>query len=138
MESSRMQAKYRTIARLKGWDALLQMACFIFMAFAMLRQYFWSFVLPAGMQCVSAVVWSVVFAGGLPRQRAGTVIRRIFLVVMWLLLVVAVTREGGPVLIAAYVMLIVGPVCGLSYFIVTIVERRFYGRLAVTHTKEVA
>ncbi|WP_162903189.1 hypothetical protein [Taibaiella koreensis] len=128
-----MNRKYRFIAGLKNGDAVIQALCFLFMIgcfflsseFAMHRN---AVLIMAGFQVFSAVFWLFVLITEPAKTRGGRFIRVLFILVP-LLLALIVSTYSVAILIAAYAMIIVGPVLGFSYFFITVAEVSFYRRL---------
>jgi len=126
---------YRFLARMKTADAILQALCFT----TMLCTFWYDFenaggaglLLMAGIQCLSVLFWLFMLRRDTARMRGGMVIRRIFLVLVALILLAAVS--GGQEL--WYAMIFTGPAWGFSYFGITIAEIRFYHKLAAGQGK---
>lgn len=121
-----------TLSRISFWkytDLCLQLLAFI----AMILVWTWAdwsvfaLFIEAVIQVMSCMVWALYFTTDAPRHRAGTFIRRAFLIVL-------VVWVGGSICSNAvgafflYLMILLGPVMGVTYFVTTLQEAVYYGR----------
>lgn len=123
-----MKQVLNRVAIWKKADAVIQVIVFLVLGVVALNDgaltYYCMFGM-AALQILSCISWLLFFNGDTPRLKAGTLIRRTFLVILIVFtatLLVSLKFLFG----LAIIMLFVGPVCGLIYFIVTIVEMNFY------------
>jgi hypothetical protein len=110
----------------KKVDAVFQIIAFLGMIVVVTRTGFSLFGLYtlAIAQCISCIAWSLYFTGDTPQYKSGTTIRRIFLIVLALLLLCALDK--GAFMGISFFMLVLGPILGLAYFVITINEITFY------------
>lgn len=123
-----MKQVLNRVAMLKKADAIIQIIAFVVLGFVAVMDgalSYYCMLGMAGVQLLSCVSWMVFFSGDTPRVRSGTIIRRTFLVIL-ITVACCLLVSLKLLLPTAVVMLVVGPVCGLIYFIVTIVEAGFY------------
>jgi hypothetical protein len=121
-----MKRVLNNVAIGKKADAVFQIIAFLAMIAVVAQTSFGPFGLYtlAIAQCISCIVWSLYFTGDTPRYKGGTTIRRIFLVVLALLLLCVLDR--GVFFGVSLFMLVLGPILGLAYFTVTVNEIVFY------------
>lgn len=124
-----MSQTFDGVANFKIADAIIQVLVFMFLVLAPFffqSLFVYSLAAMAGVQCLSTVHWSLYFATGVPQTKAGKRIRIIFLVTMALLFLCFCTQQGALIFVVLYLMIFIGPVLGLSYFIITLRETSFY------------
>lgn len=121
-----MKQVLNSVAIFKTADAVFQALAFVAMLLVTTQTSFGPFGLYilAIAQCLSCIVWSLYFTGDTPRYRGATVIRKTFLIVLALLLLSAF--DGGAFIGLSYLMLLLGPVLGVAYFVITIQEIKYY------------
>jgi hypothetical protein len=121
-----MKRVLNNVAIGKKADAVFQIIAFLAMIVVVAQTSFGLFGLYtlAIAQCISCIAWSLYFTGDTPHYRGGTTIRRIFLIVLALLLLCALDK--GAFFGVSLFMLVLGPILGLAYFVVTVNEIVFY------------
>lgn len=121
-----MKRVLNNIAIGKKVDALFQIFAFFVMIIVVTQTSFSLFGLYtlAIAQCISCIAWSLYFTGDTPRYKGGTTIRRIFLIVLVLLALCAF--DNGAFFGISLFMLVLGPILGLAYFVITVNEIVFY------------
>ena len=114
------------VALFKTADAVFQVLAFVAMVLVITQTRLGPFGLYtlAIAQCLSCILWGLYFTGDTPRYKSGTTIRKIFLVVLALLILSA--SFGGLFFGLSYLMLIAGPILGTAYFVITLLEIHFY------------
>lgn len=131
--SNDFKERYVLISRLKRIDAYLQALCFVAMVTTALFDggvLGVGLILMAGIQIFSAFFWLVTLykiPGGLPGAIG---IRIVFIVLPLLLSLIFRNSDNQTILITSYVMIGVGPICDLLYFIATVIEVSHYKKLA--------
>jgi len=85
------------------------------------------FYFAGAVQTFSALLWTLYFHKGPPAYTSAVAIRYTFLSVAPFLALTCLAGEGGIFLINC-IMLIAGPLLGVSYFIITILEIRYYSK----------
>lgn len=122
-----MRILFQNVAFFKYVDICLQVAAFLVMVLLLCYPPSWgpyALFIEAGVQVLSCLFWTVYFSVAAPGYRAGVVIRRVFLIVLgvWLL-----SYAVPPVfLVLLYSMILLGPVLGTIYFVITVKEARYY------------
>lgn len=86
-----------------------------------------AFFVEAAVQVTSCLVWSCYFRVGVPRYRAGIFIRRVFWVVLVAWILASLFSDDTQVY-ALYLMLVLGPLLGLAYFMITAIEAGYYSK----------
>jgi hypothetical protein len=119
-----MKQVLNQVALFKKIDAGLQIVAFFSMIFIVTQVGTFGLYSFAIIQCISCVLWSLFFNGDTPRYKAGTFIRRVFLIVLPILLL---TILNGEIFFATSLcMLFFGPLMGIAYFIIGLKEIVFY------------
>lgn len=125
-----MKQVLNNVAMLKKADAIVQVVVFLILAIFCIAwtEYFVCYMLAmATLQVITCIAWSLFFTGDTPRFAAGTTIRRLFFIILLAgLMLLALTP--GALFFFMMVMLVVGPACGLAYFIITLQEMNFYSK----------
>lgn len=123
-----MNQTFDGTANLKMTDAVIQVLVFTFLLVSICYQtlFLYGILAMAGIQCLSTLLWTLFFIGGRPQTKSGRYIRGAFIITMTLLLICYLLQYGPLVLAVLYIMIIVGPVLGFSYFIITLREFSFY------------
>ena len=123
-----MRATFKNISFLKYTDAFMQVMAFIGMLLLMSLSDWGPFALfvEAAVQVISCLVWSFYFRSGIPKYRAGTFIRRAFLIVLAIWMLSFFIEEVAATVL--YLMLLVGPIMGIAYFLITLWEAGYYGK----------
>jgi len=85
------------------------------------------FYLVGAVQRVSALLWTLYFHKGPPAYSSAVTIRYIFLSVAPFLALTCLAGDGA-ILLVNCIMLFAGPLLGVSYFIITILEIRYYSK----------
>lgn len=122
-----MKNTFSLIAAFKKADAAFQVLVLLVMLLILL----WFNWLPFGLyiiaaaQSLSCIAWSLFFTGKAPATQAGRTIRLIFLVILAELALVYCIGSAF-FLFASMVLLFLGPVLGIAYFIITIREMVYY------------
>ncbi len=88
--------------------------------------FVYALIAMAGIQCLSALFWSLFFTSETPQMKAGRFIRRAFIVTMLILLLSWLLQNGAVIFGVLYLMIFAGPVLGFSYFFITLREISFY------------
>lgn len=113
----------------KYTDLCLQLLSFI----AMILVWAWAdwnvfaLFIEAVVQVMSCIVWSLYFTTDAPRHRAGTCIRRAFLIVL-VVWVIGSVCSGAVAWLFLYLMVLLGPVMGIAYFVITLQEAAYYSK----------
>ena len=82
-----------------------------------------------GFQVLSCISWLLVLSGDVPRYSAGVFIRWLFIVILAIIGMSCFIGMHSDLLFTVMViMLLVGPLCGLAYFIITLLEYGYYSR----------
>jgi hypothetical protein len=86
-----------------------------------------AFMTEAAVQVMSSLCWTLYFGKGIPAHQDGVFIRRAFLITAAVWIAGSVFSHG---LAAAFllVMMFLGPVMGIAYFAITLIEARYYGK----------
>jgi hypothetical protein len=121
-----MRRVLNNVAIGKKIDVVFQVIAFLAMIAVVPQTSFGLFGLYtlAIAQCISCIAWGLYFTVYTPRYKCGTTIRRVFLIVLALLALCAL--DEGLLFGVSLFMLVLGPVLGLAYFIITINEIVFY------------
>jgi hypothetical protein len=121
-----MKQVLNNVALFKKVDVIFQIIAFLAMILVVTQTSFSLFGLYtlAIAQCTSCIVWSIFFRGSTPRYKSGTTIRKAFLIALAFLLLCAF--DSGAFLGISLLMLVLGPVLGIAYFVITINEMTFY------------
>jgi hypothetical protein len=122
-----MYKSFMQIVQLKKYDALYQFAGFILMLYFLTGTSTGPFALyiMAGVQLVSVFYWALILHG-LPVKNSRKNLQRIFLIASPLLLLTCLCSLQIFFALSVYLMFWLGPLLGISYFITTIEEIRFY------------
>lgn len=121
-----------TLSRISLWkyaDLVVQFLAFLAMLLLFLH-FDWgafAFFVEAAVQMISCLIWSIYFSKDIPGYRAGVFIRRLF----WSVSIIWVIPSLCSAEIAVgllYIMVLLGPVLGLSYFIITLLEAGYYSK----------
>ncbi len=113
----------------KYTDACLQLLAFV----AMMMVWAWAdwsvfaMFIEASVQVISCLAWSLYFTTDAPRYRGGWFIRRSFLVVL-VVWIGGSLCSGAFAALFLYLMLLLGPVMGIAYFVITLQEAAYYGK----------
>lgn len=127
-----MKKQCRLIVRMKAVDVYLQIACFIFMISSITANtniFGLSVGIMALEQCLSTLYWLAFPAKAIPRMASGIFIRSAFCIVIAGLMLCFVLKPDFT-LNVLFAMIVIGPVLGLSYFIISVAEVSFYTRLS--------
>jgi hypothetical protein len=121
-----MKRVLNNVAIGKKIDAVLQVIAFLTMIVVVTQTNFGPFGLYilALAQCLSCIIWSLYFTGDTPRYKGGTTIRKIFLIVLALLLLCLFNLEFFAGI--SLFMFVLGPILGIAYFVITLNEITFY------------
>jgi hypothetical protein len=114
----------------KKVDIIFQCVLFLLMLVAVFLTQLGVFglYLMALGQLVSAVMWFFSLNVDTPKLKSANFLRFAVMVIMVILGIILVI-DTGLFLAASMFMLWIGPVVGFGYFIITIVEYRFYTRV---------
>lgn len=125
-----MKKTIELIACFKKADLAFQCIAFLSMVLTVTQTSYGPFGLyvMAIAQCFSCVLWVFFLAGDTPRYAAGTYIRTVFLIILAIMLLALLWLQDA-FMLASYILLIVGPVLGVAYFIITILEINFYQKV---------
>lgn len=124
-----MKKTFETIALWKRIDIVFQCLVFLVMLFTVCRTEFSIFGLyiMASGQILSCIIWTFALSGGMFRLHAGNIIRVIFIITA-LILAIILGLNKEVFMMASIMMLLIGPVLGISYFVITIKEYHFYSK----------
>jgi hypothetical protein len=125
-----MKQVMSNVAMFKKIDAALQVVVFTILCIACSvnkSHVVWYMLTMAALHIISCITWSLFFIGDTPVYKAGRFIRRLFLVIMCVALPVVVMGDAL-FFYFAVIMLYLGPICGLLYFIITLLEINFYSK----------
>jgi hypothetical protein len=121
-----MKRVLNNVALGKKVDAIFQIIAFLAMIVVVTQTGLGPFGLYtlAVAQCISCIIWSLYFTGDTPRYKGGATIRKIFLIVLALLLLCIFNLEFFRGI--SLFMLVLGPILGIAYFVITLNEITFY------------
>jgi hypothetical protein len=122
-----MKQVMSNVAMFKKIDAALQVVVFTVSSILCLNDSSaigWCMLAMAALHIISCITWTLFFTGDTPVYKAGRFIRRLFIIIMCIALITFLA--GDIFFFFAMAMLYLGPVCGLLYFIITLLETNFY------------
>jgi len=124
-----MKKGFDHLADGKRIDVILQCVLFVLMIFAVWKSglgLFGLYVMGIG-HILSSLVWVFILSGDTPKLASGNIIRTLCLSVAAILFLTLLIDDSAFLSLSCY-MVIIGPILGLSYFIITIKEIAFYAK----------
>lgn len=124
-----MESKFEEIALAKKVDVVYQCLCFVFMVFVVIYtdlKIFGLYIMAAG-QVLSALCWLIYFQNDMPQRKFDKGLRWLF-VIGGLLIVLSGMVLPVAFMCISWILLVVGPILGITYFVTSIAEARFYSK----------